>query len=425
MPGEFAQNIKKKCVFVGRFQPFHSGHLEAAKWILARSGILSVAIGSAQEYSTALNPLSCFERKVMIKRALEGVAKKNIEIFYLPDFHNDIQWSKKLAELARVSPKDMAVLTLNPWTERAANKAGIEVVAHPMFFDGLSATEVRKIIAAGADWKMFVPRPVFNHLRENKLDKKIKESQIPPRERIAAFIGETIAKSGMRGAVVAVSGGIDSALVAAMTKKAIGRKAQFVFLPFFKNCPFSKNVALLEKALKIPVKRIYLDRVLDNFARVLPDGGNLAFGNLKPRIRMAVMYYLANQKRLLVVGTTNKTEWEIGYFTKYGDGGVDVEPIADLYKTEVYDLAREMDIPEEIIKTAPTAALWPGQTDEKELGVSYFQLDTVLKMQAVGFGDGDIAALAGIPEEKIEKINARRKKNAHKHSLPPVCMLKR
>jgi NAD+ synthase len=163
---------------------------------------------------------------------------------------------------------------------------------------------------------------------------------------------------------------------------------------------------------------------MDAFVKLIPSGGNLVYGNLKPRIRMAVVYYLANLKKLLVLGTTNRSELEIGYFTKYGDGGVDIEPIADLYKTEVFELAKELKIPTDILETAPTAALWPGQTDEKELGVTYFELDTVLKMINLGFGKKEILYLTGVKEAKLEKILARKIANAHKLVSPPKCILK-
>lgn len=139
---------------------------------------------------------------------------------------------------------------------------------------------------------------------------------------------------------------------------------------------------------------------------------------------MNVLYYFANLKKGIVVGTTNRTEMEIGYFTKYGDGGVDIEPIADLYKSEIYGMAKRLKIPSEIMEVAPTAALWPGQTDEKELGITYFQLDTVLKLMAQGFSPQDICNLTNIDARKIQKITDRKKKNAHKWSMPPVLRLK-
>ncbi|MCU0653646.1 MAG: NAD(+) synthase, partial [Candidatus Pacebacteria bacterium] len=126
----------------------------------------------------------------------------------------------------------------------------------------------------------------------------------------------------------------------------------------------------------------------------------------------------------LVVGTTNRSEFEIGYFTKYGDGGVDIEPIADLYKGEIYAMAKRLKIPTEIIEVAPTAALWPGQTDEKELGMDYNKLDTALKLLSQGFMPAEVSALTNLDSKKIQKIIDRKTKNSHKWSMPPVCKLK-
>jgi len=139
---------------------------------------------------------------------------------------------------------------------------------------------------------------------------------------------------------------------------------------------------------------------------------------------MSVLYYFANLKKALVIGTTNRSELEIGYFTKYGDSGVDLQPIADIYKTEIYEIAQRLKIPSEIIETAPTAALWPGQTDEKELGLNYYQLDTVLKLLSQGLLPEQVSYLTNIDPRKIQKIIDRKKKNIHKLSLPPLLKIK-
>ena len=415
--------MQKHCVFIGRFQPFHNGHLEAVKWILVSCPKLTIVIGSLQEYSTRNNPLNFFHRKKIIEKVLKTEGIRNVKILGLPDFKNDSAWGKRLSGILMIDPKEISVVTLNPWTEKVAGSAGFSVAAHPVFFENLSATFVRDKIAKGLSWENLVPGDVSTYLKDAGAVEKIRQTQIPLEERIEKFICEKTAPE-TRGVILAVSGGIDSALVAAIAKRSLGKKVHYVFLPFFKTCPFRRNVAILEKSLKIQVKRIFLDKILENFEKALPDGGNLAYGNLKPRIRMAVLYYFANLKKMMVLGTTNKSELEIGYFTKYGDGGVDIEPIADLYKTEVFELARKLKVPEDIMETAPTAALWPGQTDEKELGVDYFALDTVLKMIDQGFEKKDILELTGIKTAKLEKILARIANNAHKHALPPVCRLK-
>ena len=139
---------------------------------------------------------------------------------------------------------------------------------------------------------------------------------------------------------------------------------------------------------------------------------------------MTILYYFANLHNLLVVGTTNKSEMEIGYFTKYGDGGVDIEPIGDLYKTEVIGMAERLKLPKEIIETTPTADFWSTQTDEKEIGLNYQKLDTVLKLLSQSLKEKEISFLTNISQGKIKDITERKRKNTHKLSLPSVCEFK-
>lgn len=410
---------------MGRFQPFHNGHLEAIRWILKQVGEVSIVIGSMQEFGQANNPLEYKERKKIVELALKAAGIKNYKIFGLPDFRNNAAWSKKLLEVTGLEAGKTVLLSLNDWARESATEIGIEVADHPVFCDNLSATQVRDTMKAGFVWDNLLPEGVARYLKDSGLDKTITEAQILPEEKIVDFIKKQMEAAGLQKAVLGVSGGIDSAVAAAILQKAFKKKAIFVWMPFVKKCPFGNNVARLEKAFKMEVKKIYLDKILQTYAKVLPGGGNLVYGNLKPRIRMNVLYYFANLKKALVIGTTNRTELEIGYFTKYGDGGVDIEPVADLYKSEVYDMAKRLKIPTEIIEVAPTAALWPGQTDEKELGLNYFQLDTVLKLMSQGFDSETICSLTNIDSQKMQKIIDRKNNNAHKLALPPVCKLKK
>jgi NAD+ synthase len=414
----------KTAVFVGRFQPFHNGHLEAIKWILKQTGAVKIAIGSMQEYGQINNPLDFKERKEIVAAALDEAGIKNCPIFGLPDFYNDAAWSKKLLEITGLAADKTVLVSLNDWAAASAGKLGIEAAAHPVFCDNLSATQVRQTMAAGFDWGKLAPAAAVKYLKENGGDKRIVAAQILPEDRIVDFIKKQMAVAGLSRVVLGVSGGIDSAVMAAILKKALGLKPIFVWMPFVRQCPFGKNVARLEEAFKIKVEKIHLDKVIQTFAKVLPNGGNLVYGNLKPRIRMATLYYFANLRKAMVVGTTNRTEMEIGYFTKYGDGGVDMEPIADLYKSEIYEMAKRLRIPSEIMEVAPTAALWPGQTDEKELGLTYFQLDTILKLLSQGFLPEEICRLTNTDLKKMQKIIDRKKKNTHKLSMPPMLKLK-
>jgi len=414
----------KTPVFVGRFQPFHNGHLEAIKWISGQSKEFFVVIGSMQEYGAAINPLDYRERQEMVGAALAAAGVKNFKIFGLPDFFNDVAWGKKLAEIVKVDAAKLVLVTQNEWPASAARKAEIEVVGHPMFCDGVTATQIRESMRAGMPWKEMVPSTVAKYLEEEGGQLRIADAQILPEDKIVDFIKKQMAAAGMSRVVLGVSGGIDSAVTAVLLQKALGKKAIFVWMPFVRKCPFGNNVARLEKAFKIGVEKIYLDKVIDNFAKILPSGGNLVYGNMKPRIRMTVLYYFANLKKAMVVGTTNRSELEIGYFTKYGDGGADMEPIADLYKTEIYEMAKRLKLPSEIIEVAPTAALWPGQTDEKELGLTYYQLDTALKLLSQGLLPEQVCYLANIDPKKMQKIIDRKKNNVHKLAMPVMLKIK-
>jgi NAD+ synthase len=421
---EFAIPKGKKVIFVGRFQPFHNGHLEAIKWILGQTDKVAIAIGSMQEYNTLRHPLEFKDRKAIVEAALKEAGIKNYKLFGLPDFYNDVAWTKKMLESAGIAADKAVLVSLNGWATTSAQNFGVQTAKHPVFCNDLSATQVRETIVAGFDWEELVPAAVAGYLKDGGLIQKIADSQALPEEKIVDFVKKQMETAGLKKVVLGVSGGIDSAVMAAILNRALKKKAIFVWMPFTKDCYFGKNVGRLARAFKMNIKKIYLDNVLRIFAKTLPSGGNFAYGNLKSRLRMIVLYFFANQKKALVAGTTNRTEMEIGYFTKYGDGGVDIEPIADLYKSEIYQMARRIKIPEEILKVAPTAALWPGQTDEKELGLTYFQLDTVLKLLAQGFLPAEVCRLADISDKKMQKIIDRKKKNAHKLLMPPILKLK-
>jgi len=167
--------------------------------------------------------------------------------------------------------------------------------------------------------------------------------------------------------------------------------------------------------LGVRAVEINLDKAFRSFIAALETSSdlaadNLAVANLKPRLRMAALYYLAARNNYLVVGTGNKSEIVTGFFTKYGDAGVDLEPMGDLVKTQVWELARHLQLPERIIEKRPTAGLWPGQTDEDELGFSYRQLDEYILS-----GTTDAAA--------VEKIERAIRRSRHKQEMPPVCRL--
>ena len=231
------------------------------------------------------------------------------------------------------------------------------------------------------------------------------------------FIKTYVKNSGCKGVIIGLSGGIDSAVTAVLCKQALGKnKVRCFFMPD-ETTPKSdfKHQELLVKKfnLNCEVKNIGpIIKELEKHCVVKPDKYSLA--NMKARIRMALLFEYANMTKSLVCGTSNKSELLVGYFTKYGDGGVDIMPIGDLYKTQVWELARLLKIPEEIIKKPPTAGLWHDQTDEKELQMSYDQLDKILFCLERKFDIKKIVKETGASESDIKRIKQMRINTQHK-----------
>ncbi len=243
------------------------------------------------------------------------------------------------------------------------------------------------------------------------------------RNKLVSFIRKKVQEAGASGAVIGLSGGIDSALTAYLTVEALGAdKVLGLLLPEKGITPGQDIDDAMEVArfLGIEHKTIDILKVLNSYSSTIPDfdkNNLLANGNLKARTRMCILYYHANLMRRMVVGTGNKTELLLGYFTKYGDGGVDIEPIGGLYKTQVRGLARHMGVPKRIIDKTPTAGLWPGQTDEEELGVTYETADKILAMLVDEKKEiSDVKKF--FPADQVDRLAALLKINEHKRQPP-------
>jgi len=235
------------------------------------------------------------------------------------------------------------------------------------------------------------------------------------KNKIVAWVKKQVKDSGAKGIVLGLSGGIDSAVVAALCKEAVGKgNVLVIFMPCNSNPLDLKDAKLVATKLGLKSKLVDLSGIYHGFLKVLPAAGSLARGNLKPRLRMSTLYYFANKLNYLVCGTGNKSELLVGYFTKYGDGGVDILPIADLFKRQVRKLAQELNIPQNIITKPPTAGLWQGQTDEGEMGIIYNELDDILdrfcnnKKQVAASG-------------KVNKIKRMYKNSEHKRKGADIC----
>ncbi|MDD4954028.1 MAG: NAD+ synthase, partial [Candidatus Omnitrophica bacterium] len=199
-------------------------------------------------------------------------------------------------------------------------------------------------------------------------------------EKIVRWIKDQVRDAKAKGIVLGLSGGVDSAVVAALCKKAVGQKNLLALvMPCQSHKQDLEDARLVARGLGIKTKVIELSGIYDNFMKILPGAGNLAKTNLKPRLRMLVLYYYANKLNYLVCGTGNKSELMVGYFTKHGDGATDLLPLGNLLKKQVWALAKELGIPERIITKPPSAGLWLGQTDEGEMGITYAVLDDILE----------------------------------------------
>lgn len=241
-----------------------------------------------------------------------------------------------------------------------------------------------------------------------------------PRKIIVDFIKDYVTRVGVKGVVLGISGGIDSSLVAALACKAIGpEKVLGIMLPVDaeKDKQNVSDARELAESLGMKHELFELKEAVSTYDSLSLD--KVAQGNLTARLRMVTWYARANQENRLVLGTGNKTELMIGYFTKYGDGGTDILPIGDLYKANVWDLSTHIGIPEGIVKKAPSAGLWPGQTDEGEIGVTYRELDSILFLHLEkGLKKKEIISW-GIEEKKVSKVLKLIRQSEHKRKPLP------
>ncbi len=231
--------------------------------------------------------------------------------------------------------------------------------------------------------------------------------------KLAEWIKERVAEAGCKGAVLGLSGGVDSAVVAALCIKAFPKNMLGLIMPCHSNARDKKHAELVAIKFSIPTKTVVLDDIYDVYLKILPDfkpdasRTQVAQANLKARLRMITLYYTANQLKYMVIGSGNRSELTVGYFTKHGDAGVDILPLGNLVKKDVRELAKFLEIPQEIIDKAPSAGLWAGQTDEGEMGFTYEALDNYI--------------LTGkAPEDVKKRIEQMHSASTHKCATPPI-----
>jgi len=227
--------------------------------------------------------------------------------------------------------------------------------------------------------------------------------------KIINWIRGQVKNAGAKGVVIGLSGGIDSSLAAVLCKKAVGNNMMGLIMPCHSPAEDVAYALLISDRFDIKVNKINLTSIYDWLIDLCFQGDKISLANVKPRLRMTVLYYYANNMNYLVCGTGNKSEIMTGYFTKYGDGGADILPLGNFYKTQVRRLAKSMKIPQRIIDKPPSAGLWDGQTDEGEMGISYKDLDELLLKYEKG---------ERISGKKAGRVLAMMKKARHKLNTP-------
>ncbi len=228
-------------------------------------------------------------------------------------------------------------------------------------------------------------------------------------DKLVEWLKEKVKEAKAEGLVFGLSGGIDSAVIAGIAKKAFSDNSLGIIMPCHSDPIDEEHGVLVAEKLNLKTARVDLSNSFDVLlnSMTVENKNKMAISNLKPRLRMTTLYYFAQNNNYLVVGSSNKSEFTVGYFTKHGDSGVDLLPLASFVKSEIRELAKVLGIPDIIIEKPPTAGLWANQTDENEMGFSYDVLDNYIKT-----GEG--------PEEIVKKIKKMNTISEHKRVYPPI-----
>jgi NAD+ synthase len=245
------------------------------------------------------------------------------------------------------------------------------------------------------------------------------------RKVIVNFIHQEVTRTGFSRGVLGLSGGVDSSLVAYLAAEALGRENVLgVMMPYRTSDPRSEaDGRAVAEALGIPAKRLEITSIVDPYlnSQADPAMGDRRRGNVMARARMLVLFDQAAASKALVIGTSNRTETLLGYTTIFGDNAAALQPIADLAKCQVRQLARSMGVPEAIVAKAPSADLWAGQTDEGELGFTYDQADQVLHLLYDQRFTAQEVASAGFDLALVKRIQEIVRRNQFKRQTPPIA----
>ncbi|AZH24181.1 NAD+ synthase [Haloplanus aerogenes] len=266
------------------------------------------------------------------------------------------------------------------------------------------------------------------------LDLRLSEDELAAtREHITAFIEDVVDRASAEGAVLGLSGGIDSTLTAHLAVEALGTdRVHGLVMPSDVNAADNMSDAeRVARDLDIEYDVIDIGPIFDAFVDAFPgettdervetDPLRTAAGNVRVRIRAVLDYFVANAENRVVLGTGNRSEALTGYFTKYGDGAVDCHPIGNLYKQQVRQLAAHLGVDDDLVHKTPSAEMWLGQTDEAEMGVGYDTLDAILALHV----DGPLSLSAtvrhlDVTAEQVERVVDLYERSAHKREMPPA-----
>ena len=257
----------------------------------------------------------------------------------------------------------------------------------------------------------------------NKLDLNLKDIH----NELVEFLRENFKKAGFSKAVLGLSGGIDSALVAYLLRDALGKENVLaIMMPYKSSNPDSLNHAkLVVEDLKINAKTIEITDMIDAYFKNEKDASSLRMGNKMARERMSILFDYSSKENALVVGTSNKTEIYLGYSTQFGDSACALNPIGDLYKTNIWDLSRYLKIPNELIEKKPSADLWEGQTDEQEMGLTYKEADQVLYRMLEENKKVEEVLAEGFNKDLVDNIVRRMNRSEYKRRMPLIAKIKR
>jgi len=263
-------------------------------------------------------------------------------------------------------------------------------------------------------------------LKELPIDLTLSEAELEThREHITTFIADLADDADADGAVIGLSGGIDSTLTAHLAVEALGEDAVHgLVMPSEVNTEGNMSDAeSVAELLGIDYDVLDINPIVDAFVDAYPEGADdrMALGNVRVRTRGVLNYFVANAETRLVLGTGNRSETLTGYYTKYGDQAVDCNPIGNLYKRQVRQLAAYIGVPEDLVEKPPSAEMWVGQTDEEEMGLSYDLLDAILVLHVDGpLSTSATANTLDIDESTIDRVDELYARSEHKRHMPPA-----